>query len=557
MELIDDNYNSVPRLNSSFFDLLDSQGDIEHLKNLIPVGEPKLTPCDFFVNSKTFNLLKGLFQSESLAPTHVLLYGPSGVGKTQFARTLAKEVDNLAYEVPVKDSENTRSTHRINVILAGAIARRFNNAMLIIDEADDLLNTDNYGLSMLFGGLLKESMEGKSWLDDFMDKPGLKCLWIVNNHKRLPESVIRRFTFSLSFPNLGSKERLAIWRTSQKELVDLGSEVLSNAAIEKFANNAKVSPGVINQTFRKGLEAGATDEDTLISYVDKMIDAHRKLSKARLTTHVLADSYRPNCVNISPSVGTILDILQNLVANNRELSEISSQGLKFLFYGPSGTGKTELAQFLANTLNLELVHGRLSNILSPYVGESENELANMFDRAQAIGGLLLFDEVESFLSIRERSVNQHMTLLTNEFLVCLERFKGIFIGSTNRFSSLDPAAIRRFTFKVEFKPLGPEGRIELFDSYFQTLTGSSVNESEKKYLLSLPSITPGDYSVVADKVKWLQKDSFDNFYILENLALEASFRDSRATQNSSGLLEDKESPDKKDEGSNDPPKSIN
>jgi SpoVK/Ycf46/Vps4 family AAA+-type ATPase len=548
MGIISEEVNTSPMLECMFYQLLESSGNFDSLESFVPAREPLLAESDFFAPPETINMLKRLFQNPSPDPTHVLLYGPAGVGKTQFARTLAAAAKVSAYEVL---PEERKDSHRSNLILANAFVRRETRSMLIIDEADELLNAGGRSPAMICGLTGREN--NKSWIDDFLEKPNSKCLWIVNNPKYLPDSVVRRFAFSLGFPDLGRREREKIWLTSRTELTNSGSGMLSDAAIANFAKESQVSPGVINLSFRMGLAAEPENETTLISYVNKMITAHQTLAGSPSAAPSPPEAYRPESLNLRPTAEEILKLLRNYLAESRETPEYRRQGIKFLFHGLPGTGKTELANYLAESLEIELVHGRLSEILSPFVGESENRLTNLFEKARALGGLLMIDEIESFLVTRNHRHNHHLTMLTNEFLICLERFRGIFIGSTNRFFSLDRAAIRRFTFKVEFKPLGPEGRLALFESYFRPLSESELTEAEKLHLLSLPSLTPGDFATVAAKAKWLMGEGRENLALLESLALEASYREDERSRYQDSHAEER---DPREEPSK-PPRSIN
>jgi hypothetical protein len=287
-----------------------------------------------------------------------------------------------------------------------------------------------------------------------------------------------------------------------------------------------------------------------------LIGSHLALSGAKGRLAKLPPAYRPECLNASLEPAKILKIVERHVAAINGKSGERGEGLKFLFHGLPGSGKTELAFFLAQSLDVELVHGRLSNILSPFAGESENNLANLFERSEKVGGILLIDEIESFLARRAHRVNpQRETNLANEFLVCLDSHPGVFIGSTNMFSSLDAAAIRRFTFKVEFKPLTTEGRLILFDSFFLPISGDPLSEPQRKYLLSLPSLTPGDFSTVAAKAKWGDAEERRNFSLLECLALEATYRGEKALDRIPPG--DEEEPYSGEEGPGNPSRSVN
>ena len=98
-----------------------------------------------------------------------------------------------------------------------------------------------------------------------------------------------------------------------------------------------------------------------------------------------------------------------------------------LFYGLSGTGKTELARYIAEKLNKKICLKRVSDIMSPYVGENEQNIAKAFSEAEASGDVLLFDEADSFFSNRQDAVRSWERTLVNEFLTQMEEFNGILI----------------------------------------------------------------------------------------------------------------------------------
>ncbi len=134
---------------------------------------------------------------------------------------------------------------------------------------------------------------------------------------------------------------------------------------------------------------------------------------------------------------------------------------KIIFYGFAGTGKTLTALALAKSLRKQILSFDCSKILSMYVGESEKNVRNIFDKYNEIRHrsktepILLLNEADQFLSSRtttsvsgsEKMHNQ----MQNIFLEQIERFDGILIATTNLLESLDKAFSRRFNYKIEFK----------------------------------------------------------------------------------------------------------
>ena len=131
-----------------------------------------------------------------------------------------------------------------------------------------------------------------------------------------------------------------------------------------------------------------------------------------------------------------------------------------LFYGPPGTGKTMMAGIIARELGLDLFRVDMSRVVSKYIGETEKNLARVFDEAERSYAVLLFDEADSLFARRtevKSSHDRYANLEVNYLLQRIETFDGITILTTNYRDNIDPAFARRLRFKVEFpQPEGPD-----------------------------------------------------------------------------------------------------
>src|SRR5574344_1295343 len=147
---------------------------------------------------------------------------------------------------------------------------------------------------------------------------------------------------------------------------------------------------------------------------------------------------------------------------------------KIIFYGVAGTGKTITALALAKSLKKEVLSFDCSKILSMYIGESEKNVRNIFDKYNEIKEqtktepILLLNEADQFLSSRSSgagsSADKMHNQMQNIFLEQIERFDGILIATTNLLENLDKAFSRRFNYKIEFVKPKHEltgGQIEL------------------------------------------------------------------------------------------------
>lgn len=128
-------------------------------------------------------------------------------------------------------------------------------------------------------------------------------------------------------------------------------------------------------------------------------------------------------------------------------------GVAALFCGPPGTGKTMAAGLVANELGLDLYQIDLSRMVSKYIGETEKNLAQVFDAAETGHAVLLFDEADSMFAKRtevKNSVDRYANLEVNYLLQRMEAFTGITILTTNNDSAIDEAFRRRLAFSIRF-----------------------------------------------------------------------------------------------------------
>jgi SpoVK/Ycf46/Vps4 family AAA+-type ATPase len=133
-----------------------------------------------------------------------------------------------------------------------------------------------------------------------------------------------------------------------------------------------------------------------------------------------------------------------------------------LFTGEPGTGKTMAAQVLARELGLDLFRVDLSQVMSKYIGETEKNLAQLFDDARASGAILFFDEADALFGKRTEVKDAHDRYANLEIGYLLQRMEehvGTTVLATNRVGDLDEAFIRRFYFILDFPmPRAPERR---------------------------------------------------------------------------------------------------
>ncbi len=141
-------------------------------------------------------------------------------------------------------------------------------------------------------------------------------------------------------------------------------------------------------------------------------------------------------------------------------------GTTALFSGEPGTGKSMVAGLIAKELGLELYQIDLSRVLSKWIGETEKNLAKVFDAAETGHVVLLFDEADALLGKRTTDVksanDRYANIETNYILQRLEAFHGVAILTSNLESSIDPALSRRLSFELRFPFPDQEQRAEIW-----------------------------------------------------------------------------------------------
>ena len=170
------------------------------------------------------------------------------------------------------------------------------------------------------------------------------------------------------------------------------------------------------------------------------------------------------------------------------------------FHGAPGTGKTALAEHIAQALQRPLMVRQASDLSSKYVGETEQNMARMFEEAQNEQAVLLLDEADSFMRSRRMAERSYEVTEVNEMLQGMERFAGIFVCTTNLFEDLDEAALRRFTFKIRFQPLKPEQRERMFVAEALGADAQCLTAEQRARLAALDQLVPGDFAAVKRQV---------------------------------------------------------
>jgi AAA+ superfamily predicted ATPase len=145
-------------------------------------------------------------------------------------------------------------------------------------------------------------------------------------------------------------------------------------------------------------------------------------------------------------------------------------GYRCLFYGPPGTGKTLTATLIGANTGLDVYRIDLSMVVSKYIGETEKNLANVFDQAKNKNWILFFDEADALFGKRTQTSSSNDRYANQEVSYLLQRvedFPGVVILATNLKANIDEAFSRRFQTSIYFALPDAEHRLRLWQGYFK------------------------------------------------------------------------------------------
>jgi SpoVK/Ycf46/Vps4 family AAA+-type ATPase len=476
-----------------------------------PAKLTELLPSDFeFVaaDQKVMTtLLRNAVTRKELG-VNILLYGPPGTGKTELAKVAAQAADLELYEVEYADREgnslNGRDRYR-SLQISQVFLKGSRQVALLFDEVEDVfppISTDAAQLMARMdtsdgagSGGVSASVNGKAWVNQILETNPVPVIWVTNRIEQIDPAFRRRFQYHLELksPPPGAREALVV-----RALRDVS---VSEGFAAKLAERKGLTPAQVRTAVKFArLAVDETDiaSDTVEALIERQIgNADKALgttSKERGARRVVTQ-YDLSLVNTESrfEVPKIVEALRR-------------KGFGTLcFYGPPGTGKTALAEHIAQKLGQTLMVRQASDIVSKFVGETEQNMAKMFDEAQAEKAVLLLDEADSYLRSRRMAERSYEISEVNEMLQCMERFTGVFICTTNLFDELDEAALRRFTFKIRFKGLTAEQRERMFVAEALDGKGDVITDEQRQRLRLLDLLAPGDFAAVKRQTEVLDE----------------------------------------------------
>jgi len=419
-------------------------------------------------------LLRGAL-AKGAGGVNILLHGPPGTGKTELARVLAAEAKAALYAVCEADADGEEPSRfeRLHALKrAQRLLARRGDSVLLFDELEDLF-ADASGTA---GGGRRAG--SKVFVNRLFEENKVPTIWTTNALDGVDPAHLRRMSLVLRLDHPSARARARIVaRAAAAEGAEKAAEGLAS-----LAARAPEAGSVARVALRTAALAGGGAADAEA--------AGRSLVLGLRGTRMFPPAPEAGGLDLSLYDGG--EDVAALVA--RFAAPDAPRDFSLLLTGPPGTGKTALAAHIAERLDRPLAVKRASDLLSKWIGGTEANIAEAFWEARENGAVLLFDEADSLLLDRAEAQHSWEITQVNELLTWMDGHPLPFVAATNFARRLDPAALRRFVFKIALQSLSQAAAARAFERFFGQAAPAALRD--------VAGLTPGDFAVVKRQLRY-------------------------------------------------------
>lgn len=453
-------------LNSRILGFLLGENHIDtQLVDLVRLHNPSSIVDGLFIDAAITTQLLQLTQkhfSEQMAEKKKLVlyfYGPYGVGKQKLALTLCGHLGcamlSVDMELLLKQGQKAEALLKLvfrESLLVGA--------MTYLDNMDVLLKDDNKAILKTLSKVITEY----GWL-----------VFLAGEKLWVPKGLFENALFhAIGLPIPDVSLRKAVWERGLQNRV-----TEAEPWAEQLADQFRLTPGQIKDAliFAKNECAlrGKGNELVLADlYRACRHQSNQKLGE--LAAKIESRAGWEDLVLPDEKVSYLKEICSQVKHRYRVFDEWGfdkkfsyGKGLCMLFSGSPGTGKTMAAQVIASELQLDLYKIDLSSVVSKYIGETEKNLATIFQEAETSNAILFFDEADALFGKRTEVSDAHdryANIETSYLLQKMEEYQGVVIMATNLRGNMDDAFTRRIRFIVEFPFPDEASRLKIWQTHF-------------------------------------------------------------------------------------------
>ena len=317
----------------------------------------------------------------------MLLYGPPGTGKTQFCKVLAERLGVTLFSVGESDdygNEPARGERLKELRLAQRLLAGNPRSLLLFDEMEDLFwdAEPEFALSGHTFNSCDRQGDSRVFMHRLLEQAPTPTLWTMNNARTVSDAILRRMMFALELRRPTVRVRARMWGTATRTAWHRGRAGRSALA----GGGVRSHPPAWRPVPRPRHVLAAGDIATVRHGVGSL---SRVLSCGRSPPGRPA-RFDPGLVNSD----------EDSIALAERLVALGEQRFSLCLQGPSGTGKSAFVRYLAQRLGLEIIDKRASDLVSMWVGGTEQRISAAFAEARDAGAFLVFDEADSLLADR-------------------------------------------------------------------------------------------------------------------------------------------------------------
>ena len=337
--------------------------------HITPVTETLLTRDDFEHINHEFGLLQSLLAC-SLKTQHigcnVLIYGVPGTGKTELTRLIAKTLGYDLYDIRCVDADGRaiKGLDRLQAYVATQHLVSPGSSLIVFDELEDLFNDSD----SIFGHSAAQRHKGR--MTRLLEENVSPTLWISNSIDCLDSAFVRRFDLIIELPIAPYEQRAKMLEPIARQLG------ISNVQAHRISLCPTISPAIIERSAASimRMELPAESAPKALHYLIN------STLKAQQHKPMVADYELRFSAGFDPSLMNIEGF-----ACASELADLAEQLAKLgrgrlCLHGPSGTGKTAFAHWLASHCARPLTIVCASDLLSAQIGATEENIAQVFKR---------------------------------------------------------------------------------------------------------------------------------------------------------------------------------
>jgi transitional endoplasmic reticulum ATPase len=318
---------------------------------------------------------------------------------------------------------------------------------LLFDEAEDLFTAQEARSKFDM-----PAANSRVFIHRLLEQGRVPVIWTANDISVLGPAVLRRMTMFLELKVPNALTRARLWR----QIGDAEGVALAEADAAHLARLVPAAPAVAATALRatRLVGGGAQTARLIVEGVARALDGGwQPAREAEPDAH-----YDPALINADTDVCALAD---------RLCAPDAPHAVSFLLSGPPGSGKSAWVRHLAGRMGLCVLQKRASDLLGPFVGETEHNIAEAFAEAREMGAFLVFDEADSLLLGRADAVRSWEVSQVTEMLTWMESHALPFACTTNLINRLDRASLRRFLIKLRFGWLTPAQARLAFRRFFE------------------------------------------------------------------------------------------